>query len=96
MQKEPDVIIHDHTDTVGVVVVEDVTPNKTLSAWVMDTNETLVFSAEDTIPLGHKIALATIEPEATVIKYGQDIGRAIAKIDPGSHVHVQNLKTKRW
>ena len=80
----------------GVVVVEDVTPSMALSAWVMDTNDTVTITAEDPIPLGHKIALATIEPEATVIKYGQDIGRAVAKINPGSHVHVHNLKTKRW
>lgn len=62
----------------------------------MDSSETRTISAKDTIPLGHKIALAPIEASATVIKYGQDIGRAVAAIEQGEHVHVHNLKTKRW
>ncbi len=32
----------------------------------------------------------------TVIKYGEDIGRMVADAEPGGHVHVHNLKTKRW
>ena len=32
----------------------------------------------------------------TVIKYGVDIGRMVAPVRPGEHVHVHNLKTKRW
>jgi (2R)-sulfolactate sulfo-lyase subunit alpha len=31
-----------------------------------------------------------------VWKYGQDIGLAKADIRKGEHVHVHNLKTKRW
>ena len=27
---------------------------------------------------------------------GQDIGKAVAAIGKGEHVHVHNLKTKRW
>lgn len=92
----PDVIVHHKGDSVGVVVVEDVTADKTLNAWVMDTDETLTLSAKDAIPLGHKIALAPIAESASVIKYGQDIGRAVCAIEPGAHVHVHNLKTKRW
>ena len=32
----------------------------------------------------------------TVLKYGHDVGRAVANIGKGHHVHVHNLKTKRW
>ena len=32
----------------------------------------------------------------TVIKYGEDIGRVVAAIRKGDHVHTHNLKTKRW
>ena len=32
----------------------------------------------------------------TVWKYGQDIGVAKADIAKGEHVHIHNLKTKRW
>jgi (2R)-sulfolactate sulfo-lyase subunit alpha len=33
---------------------------------------------------------------ATVYKYGHDIGRTVAAIKKGGHVHVHNTKTKRW
>ena len=92
----PDAIVHDHTDTVAVIVVEDVKPGDSLSVWVMDQDRTYTVEAKDSIPLGHKIALDDIEDAATVIKYGQDIGRAVQPIPQGHHVHVHNLKTKRW
>jgi (2R)-sulfolactate sulfo-lyase subunit alpha len=31
-----------------------------------------------------------------VIKYGQDIGKIVAPVAKGEHVHTHNLKTKRW
>jgi len=34
--------------------------------------------------------------DASVIKYGADIGRVVAEIKAGEHVHIQNLKTRRW
>jgi len=32
----------------------------------------------------------------TVMKYGVDIGKVVAPIKKGEHLHVQNVKTKRW
>ncbi len=92
----PDFIAHHAEDNVGVVVVEDATRGKMLAGWVSATNGELTAAALDDIPLGHKIALADLTAGATVIKYGQDIGRAVADIPRGSHVHTHNLKTKRW
>ena len=40
--------------------------------------------------------LMTIAKGDTVWKYGHDIGKAVAAIKKGEHVHVHNLKTKRW
>ena len=37
-----------------------------------------------------------IKKGETIMKYGHDIGRAIEDIKKGGHVHVQNVKTKRW
>jgi (2R)-sulfolactate sulfo-lyase subunit alpha len=48
------------------------------------------------VPIGHKIALNDIHTGDTIIKYGQDIGKAVADIKKGEHVHVHNIKTKRW
>jgi hypothetical protein len=30
------------------------------------------------------------------IKYGVDIGGIVADIKKGEHVHIHNLKTRRW
>jgi (2R)-sulfolactate sulfo-lyase subunit alpha len=76
--------------------VENVQPGQDLSGWVMETDETISVKAMDAIPLGHKIALADIKEGDTLIKYSHDIGRSIAKIGKGHHVHVHNAKTKRW
>ena len=40
---------------------------------------------------GHKLALRAIQPNESVLKYGQYIGRASVFIEPGDHVHTHNL-----
>ena len=89
-------IVHDKADTVGVVVTEDVQPGKELTGWVMETDETVKLKSLEAVPLGLKIALGNIKAGDAVIKYGNDVGRAVADIGEGRHVHVHNLKTKRW
>ena len=92
----PHFLVHDKKDTVGVVVVEDVKAGQTLTGWVMETDATIKLKALDAIPLGHKIALKDIKKGDTILKYGHDIGRAVATIGKGRHAHVHNVKTKRW
>ena len=92
----PDFIVHDKADTVGVAVVETIQPNTQVTGWIMETDETVTMTALDPVPLGHKIALGDIRSGDTVLKYGYDVGRAVADISKGRHVHVHNLKTKRW
>jgi (2R)-sulfolactate sulfo-lyase subunit alpha len=89
-------IVHDKADTVGVVVTEDVQPGKELTGWVMETDETVKLKSLDAVPLGHKIALGNIKAGDAVIKYGNDVGQAVADIGEGRHVHIHNLRTKRW
>jgi (2R)-sulfolactate sulfo-lyase subunit alpha len=48
------------------------------------------------IPIGHKVALTDFKEGDTAIKYGQDVGRFVQSVKKGEHVHVHNLKTKRW
>ena len=48
------------------------------------------------IPIGHKVATKDINNGETIIKYGFDIGKAVASIKTGEHAHVHNIKTKRW
>ena len=94
--RAPDFLVHNKDDSVGVVVVEDADSGKELTGWVMENDETITVKALDAIPLGHKVALADISEGGTVIKYGHDIGKAIASIGKGRHAHVHNIKTKRW
>jgi (2R)-sulfolactate sulfo-lyase subunit alpha len=89
-------IVHDKADTVGVVVVEDVKPGQMLTGWVMEGDGTIQVKALDAVPLGHKVALKDIKKGDTIIKYGNDIGKAVGDIGKGHHAHVHNVKTKRW
>ncbi|HEY4978265.1 MAG TPA: UxaA family hydrolase [Candidatus Acidoferrum sp.] len=89
-------IVHDKADTVGVMVVENAQAGQDLTGWIMETDETIRLKAQDAVPLGHKIALLEIKSGDTVLKYGNDVGRAVAAIAKGNHVHVHNMKTKRW
>ena len=92
----PDFIVHDAKDTVGVIVKEGIAANSTLTGWVMEDDSRFALKCLDAIPLGHKIALADITAGDTILKYGHDIGKAVAQIAKGGHVHTQNVKTKRW
>ena len=88
-------LVHEKKDTVGVAVV-DVKAGQTLEGRSLDNNEKLSAKAIQDIPLGHKIALKDFKPGDTIFKYGTDIGKVVAPIKMGEHVHVHNLKTKRW
>ena len=92
----PDFLVHDEVDTVGVVVVETVKAGQDVVGLIMENGTNVSVTALDDIPLGHKIALRDFAPEDTVIKYGHDIGRTVAPIKKGQHLHVHNAKTKRW
>lgn len=92
----PDFVVHHAADNVGVVVVENAEAGRTLTGWVMDTDATVEVPALERIPLGHKVALAEIHADTAIVKYGNDIGRTVAPVAKGGHVHVHNLKTRRW
>ena len=51
--------------------------------------------AAQSIPFGHKIAIARIERNELVLKYGEVIGEATEPIEEGKHVHVHNVKSLR-
>jgi (2R)-sulfolactate sulfo-lyase subunit alpha len=88
-------LVHDKRDSVGVAVV-DVKAGQALEGRSLDTNETVKAKSNMDIPLGHKIALKDFKVGDAVIKYGVDIGKVVQPIKQGDHVHVHNVKTKRW
>lgn len=88
-------LMHHEKDNVGVAVV-DIKTGEKVAGKTLDTNADVAAESRMDIPLGHKIALQDFREGDTVIKYGQDIGKVVAAIKQGDHVHVHNLKTKRW
>ena len=88
-------LVHEKADSVGVATV-DVKAGETAKGLYMDSQEPVEVKTLDDIPLGHKIAMIDLKVEESVIKYGADIGRVVADIKKGGHVHTQNLTTRRW
>ena len=91
-----DIIIHDKIDNVGVVVIEKITPKQDCDCWIMEDDSSTSIQSLDEIPLGHKIAMADLNEGDTILKYGHDIGKVVKSIKKGEHVHVHNVKTKKW
>jgi (2R)-sulfolactate sulfo-lyase subunit alpha len=92
----PHFLVHSPRDNVGVVVVEGLKSGTDMLGVVTETDKTLKLKSRSEIPIGHKVALKALKKGETVIKYGEDIGRMVADAGVGEHVHVHNLKTKRW
>jgi (2R)-sulfolactate sulfo-lyase subunit alpha len=92
----PHFLVHSPKDNVGVIVVEGLKAGTDMRGVITETDQTLKLKATHDIPIGHKVALKRLKKGDTVVKYGEDIGRMVADAGAGEHVHVQNLKTKRW
>ena len=88
-------LVHNGRDNVGVVVM-DVTAGQELEGAGLYDSAAFHVKALHDIPLGHKVALKDFKVGDTIIKYGEDIGKVVEDIRAGEHVHVHNLKTKRW
>lgn len=96
MSEEPQLLMHDRADNVGVVVVEDLKAGTEMLCRITEDNSTFRMTVLDDVPIGHKVAIVDLVKDDTVIKYGEDIGRMVGDAAKGKHVHVHNLKTKRW
>jgi len=92
----PQLLVHDKRDNVGVVVVENLQAGDEMFCVVTEDDSDFKLRLKQDVPIGHKVALTDLKEGDTIIKYGEDIGRVIAPVTIGEHVHVHNLKTKRW
>ena len=77
---QPDLIIHDEKDNVGVVVIEMTKKGQECNAWIMENDKTIKVSSTNEVPLGHKIALQDLKEGDTILKYGHDIGKVVKPI----------------
>jgi altronate dehydratase small subunit len=73
--------------------VEEIRAGDTVAVPVEGEVRTL--TASDPIPFGFKIALQEIAAGATIVKYGEPIGKAGQPIAKGALVHVHNLEGTR-
>ena len=92
----PQLLVHDKSDNVGVVVVEGLSAGTEMLCVCTEDNSDFRLTAQADIPIGHKVALTDLAEGDTVIKYGEDIGRMVGAATTGGHVHTHNMKTKRW
>ena len=92
----PQLLVHSPADNVGVVVVEGLQAGTNMLCVITQNNEAFKLKVKADISIGHKVALKDLKPGDTAIKYGEDIGKIVAAVGKGGHVHTQNLKTKRW
>ena len=92
----PHLLVHTPKDNVGVVVVEGLKAQTDMLCVITENDSTFRLTVKADVPIGHKVALGDLKPGDTAVKYGEDIGKIVAAVDKGGHVHVHNLKTKRW
>jgi (2R)-sulfolactate sulfo-lyase subunit alpha len=88
-------LMHEDQDSVGVAVT-DIKKGELAQGRSLHGSAKPELKSLADIPLGHKIALRDFKIGDTVTKYGSDIGKVVAPIKQGEHVHVHNVKTKRW
>jgi (2R)-sulfolactate sulfo-lyase subunit alpha len=88
-------LIHKRGDHVGVAVA-DISPGERVVGIYMDDDSSVEVEVLDAVPLGHKVAIATVGAEEPVIEYGTRIGIASTGFVPGAHVHVHNIRSARW
>jgi altronate dehydratase small subunit len=75
------------------VVLSDVRPGEGIR--VTTDGEVIRLEARQTIAFGHKVALADIHTDQPIIKYGEEIGRALTEIRAGDWIHLHNLTCRR-
>lgn len=93
--ERPGFLVHQRGDSVGVAAI-DLSKGMTSVGTHLDGNDKMTVTLRDSVPLGHKLALADILMGDDVVEYGYTIGSATADILKGDHVHTHNLRSKRW
>jgi altronate dehydratase small subunit len=92
MGKKARVIIINGRDNVATAL-EGLRAGNEVSVEVQGRVERITLLSD--IPMGHKFALKDLEDGEPVIKYGEPIGQAAAKITRGEHVHVHNVVSQQ-
>jgi (2R)-sulfolactate sulfo-lyase subunit alpha len=89
------ILMHESDDDVGVAV-EDLKKGSKVGAVTLEGQDAGAVKLRHDVPLGHKVAMRDLPKDKPVIKYGRPVGKTVAAIAKGEHVHVHNVKTLRW
>jgi (2R)-sulfolactate sulfo-lyase subunit alpha len=89
------ILLHEFEDDVGVAV-EDLKKGSKIGVVTLEGKAAGTITLINNVPLGHKVAMRDMAKDKPVIKYGRPVGKAVAPIAKGAHVHVHNVKTLRW
>jgi len=82
-----------HTKDNTITALRDLTKGEALT--VEDEGKRAQIILRDNIAYAHKAARINISKGSDVVKYGEVIGIATDNIEPGDHVHVHNVDSKR-
>jgi (2R)-sulfolactate sulfo-lyase subunit alpha len=89
------ILLHEPEDDVGVAVT-DLKKGSKIGAITLEGKAAGSVHLRDDVPLGHKVAMRDLPKDKPIIKYGRPVGKVVAAISRGAHVHVHNVKTLRW
>jgi (2R)-sulfolactate sulfo-lyase subunit alpha len=89
------ILMHEFDDDVGVAV-EDLKKGSKIGVVTLEGKPAGTVTLVSNVPLGHKVAMRNMAKDKPVIKYGRPVGKAVAAIAKGAHVHTHNVKTLRW
>lgn len=78
-----------HPEDSVATVTEDVSAGATV--YYENAGTTVSVTANEGIRKYHKIAVRNVEKGAPVLRYGENIGRALSDIRCGDWVHTHNL-----
>ena len=82
-----------HTKDNTITALRDLSEGEALT--IEDEGKQDQIILRDSIAYAHKAARIYISKGSDVVKYGEVIGVATENIEPGDHVHVHNVDSKR-
>ncbi|ELZ15429.1 SAF domain protein [Haloterrigena salina JCM 13891] len=80
-------------DTVATAIT-DLEAGRTIETEDLPDDRTVLEVAEP-IAFGHKLAVTAIDAGEPIAKYGEVIGSATERIEPGEWVHTHNCESNR-
>jgi len=80
-----------HDDNTATVL-NDIEAGETISL-VSKSGPVGEMAARQTVPFGHKLAVADIKKGEKILKYGEVIGMATQPINKGEYVHTHNVES---